>query len=143
MQSKEKELNRFHTICRENGLKITPQRTELFRALLESKDHPTAEILYRKVLVKLPNISYDTVNRTLLSFAELGIIKQTVSRGSAKRFDPDVERHHHFQCVKCERIIDFTFKGYDSLQNPDILPKGVVVLDRKVVIEGICDRCRK
>lgn len=115
----------------------------MFEIMMESSDHPTAEAVYQKVRSKMPNISYDTVNRTLLSFAELGIIKMIQSRGSAKRFDPYLVQHHHFQCVKCNRIIDFQDAGYDQLKMPESLPKNLVVLEKKVVLEGICEQCRK
>lgn len=135
-------MERFFSKCRENNLKITPQRTALFEALLSADDHPTAEAMYRRVRERLPNISFDTVNRTLLSFVEFGIIKQAESRESAKRFDPNVERHHHFHCIKCGRIIDFMETNYDDLDSSSHLPEGVLVLGGRVVLEGICDKCR-
>ncbi|MCA9473629.1 MAG: transcriptional repressor, partial [Nitrospira sp.] len=34
---------------KEQGLKITPQRTAIYKALIETASHPTAEDLYRHV----------------------------------------------------------------------------------------------
>lgn len=143
MINQTEALNLFYEQCRERGLKITPQRVLVFTILLGRPDHPTADGVYQAVRKKLPNISYDTVNRTLLSFSEHGIIKVVESRGSAKRFDPDVEQHHHFQCVKCNRIIDFQYAGYNQLDVPKHLPKGLKILEKKVVLEGICDQCQE
>jgi len=143
VNDKTSETERFFSKCRENNLKITPQRRVLFEALLSADDHPTAEVMYRRVREKLPNISYDTVNRTLLTFVEVGIIRQAESRESAKRFDPNVERHHHFHCIKCGRIIDFVDPNYDNFDSPRNLPEGLLVLGGRVVLEGICDRCRE
>ncbi|MBN1594440.1 transcriptional repressor [candidate division FCPU426 bacterium] len=123
-------------------MRITPQRTTVYAALTEADDHPTAEAVYKRVRKKMPNISYDTVNRTLLSFVEIGVLKMVQSRGSAKRFDPELEQHHHFQCLKCNRIIDFKYENYNQLKLPPHLPKGTRVLDKKVVLEGICENCR-
>ena len=143
MDDKSSEMNRFFSKCREKNLKITPQRTTLFEEILSAADHPTAEAMYQRVRKRLPNISFDTVNRTLTTFAEFGIIRQVENRGSVKRYDPNVDPHHHFQCIKCHRIIDFVDANYDKLDSPRNLPQGLLVLDKRVVLEGLCDRCRK
>lgn len=142
MRTTSAEIDRFYRQCKENNLKITPQRTALFEDMIDYRDHPTAETVYKRVREKLPNISYDTVNRTLLSFAEMGIIKQIETRGSAKRFDADIEQHHHFQCIRCGRITDFEDEGYNRLKMPETLPEGFIVLDKRVFLEGICSNCR-
>ena len=59
----------FVKTCHQRGLKITPQRVAVYRALIESDQHPTADVMYRKVKTTYPHISFDTVNRTLLTLA--------------------------------------------------------------------------
>ncbi|MBM3297837.1 MAG: transcriptional repressor, partial [Candidatus Aminicenantes bacterium] len=71
---------------REKGLKVTPQRAAIYEELLRARDHPTAEAVYRRVLKRMPNISFDTVNRTLLTFAQIGITKIVEGYGQAKRY---------------------------------------------------------
>jgi Fur family peroxide stress response transcriptional regulator len=39
---------------REYGLKITPQRIVIYQELLKAKDHPSADIIYKRI-VKLPD----------------------------------------------------------------------------------------
>jgi transcriptional regulator len=60
-------IERFYKKAKEHGLKITPQRTAIYRELLKAKDHPSANIIYREIVKKIPDISFDTVNRTLLT----------------------------------------------------------------------------
>ena len=55
----------FRKKCREANLKITPQRTIIFDALVNDKGHPTADIVFQRVRKKIPNISFDTISRTL------------------------------------------------------------------------------
>jgi len=63
-RSKLKEkMNAFQAKCREAGLKVTPQRMAVYKVLIESKQHPSAEMVFRKVRGVIPNISLDTVNR--------------------------------------------------------------------------------
>ena len=124
------------------GLKITPQRMAVLGALKNNQDHPTADTIYQKTKLKLPNISFDTVNRTLIAFAQSGVIKITEGRGGAKRYDPMTEPHHHFHCVRCNKIIDFVNKEYDRIKLPENITKKHQVLGQKIVLDGICQDCK-
>jgi Fur family peroxide stress response transcriptional regulator len=123
-------------------LKITPQRMVILSELADNHDHPTADAIYQKIKQKLPNISFDTVNRTLLAFAQSGIIKIAEGQGGAKRYDPMTEPHHHFHCVRCNRIIDFTNKECDSIKLPERITNKHQVLGQKIVLDGICQDCK-
>jgi len=125
-----------------HDLRITPQRIVVYQELLKSKDHPSAEVLFQRVRNIIPDISLDTVNRTLLTFSKIGIIHIVEGYGEARRFDPDIENHHHFRCVNCNSIIDFEYKPYDDIIVPGDLKKRFTVLDKKVLLEGYCDKCR-
>ena len=102
----------FVLLCKKNNLKITPQRSLIYKELLASKDHPSAEALYRKVKKIFPAISFDTVYRTLLTFSKIGIADILTLPGEPKRFDGDKNRHYHFRCMKCDNIIDINDSGY-------------------------------
>lgn len=136
-------LDMFWRRSRENGLKRTPQRTAIFQELLKAKDHPTAEGIYKRIVKKIPNISFDTVNRTLLTLSKTGLIKVVEGYGQAKRYDPDPAIHHHFRCLRCGRIIDFHNKDYDTIAIPAEITKRFRVKSKKVVLEGLCGGCEK
>lgn len=124
------------------NLKITPQRVVILGELADNHNHPTADAIYQKVKLKLPNISFDTVNRTLIAFAQIGVIKTAEGHGGAKRYDPMTEPHHHFHCVKCNRIIDFINKEYDRIKFPESITNKHQVLGQKIVLDGICQNCK-
>ncbi len=42
-------LDVFVQNCRRNGLKITPQRTAVYKTLIKSKEHPSAEMVWGQV----------------------------------------------------------------------------------------------
>ena len=123
-------------------LKITPQRMAILSELADNYDHPAAGAIYQKMKQKLPNISFDTVNRTLITLARSGVIKIAEGQGGAKRYDPATEPHHHFHCVVCNRIIDFVNKEYDRIKLPDNIAKKHKVLGQKIVLDGICQNCK-
>ena len=140
--STEQRLLSFESICREHGLSITPQRVAIYKELISSAEHPSAITIYKKVSEYYPNISLDTVNRTLLTFHKIGLAKAVGGSGDPKRFDPNLEPHHHFRCVRCGEIIDFRDEFYDALEIPAEIKEKFVVLEKKVHLEGFCDQCR-
>ena len=138
----KEKMDAFQAKCRKAGLKITPQRMAVYKVLIESKQHPSAEVVFRKVREVLPNISLDTVNRTLLTLAEIGAALIVEGSGDVKRFDGKLETHQHFKCVKCKRIFDFHYKPFDNIAVPKSISRKFIVLKKTVYLEGICDSCR-
>jgi Fur family transcriptional regulator, peroxide stress response regulator len=136
-------LEFFYRRSREQGLKITPQRSAIYEELLKAKDHPTADMIYKRIVKKIPNISFDTVNRTLLTFSKIGITNVVEGYGQAKRYDPDMDLHHHFRCIKCGSIIDLYNREFDNITVPEEVNKQFTVINKKVVLEGLCSKCRR
>ena len=134
-------VKRFIETCRQHQLKITPQRVAIYRELIQSKQHPTADMMFRSIRDAFPNISFDTVNRTLLTFAEIGVVEVVEVFGGPKRFDPDIGDHHHLHCKACGRIIDFEYDAYDRLELPEALAAAFTVTSRRVVLRGLCQAC--
>lgn len=133
----------FEEICHQHGLSITPQRVAIYNELITSSDHPSAVAIFNKVREYYTNISLDTVNRTLLKFQEIGLAKVVESSGHPKSFDPNLEPHHHFRCVRCGRIVDFKDDAYDALAFPESLSEKFIILDKIVHLDGICDLCQQ
>ncbi|MGD2246267.1 MAG: Fur family transcriptional regulator [Candidatus Aminicenantes bacterium] len=140
---KNNSIDVFKEKCRKNNLKITPQRIVIYRELKKSKDHPHAEALYKRINKIIPDISLDTVNRTLLTFLKIGIVCTVEGYGEPRRFDPDIENHHHFRCVNCNTIIDFDYRSYENINVPEKIKKENKVLNKKILLEGYCHKCRK
>ena len=99
-------------------------------------------MICEKVRQYYPYISLDTVSRTLQTLNKIGLAKVVEFSGEAKRFDPNLDRHHHFRCVQCGRIIDFTNESYDAIEIPEELKMKYTILEKRVCLEGICDRCK-
>lgn len=47
------------------GLKVTPQRQSIFRAMYGNDQHPTAEAVHARVVFDMPTVSLRTVCATL------------------------------------------------------------------------------
>ena len=133
----------FQTACREKGLRVTPQRIEIFKELATASDHPTAEKLHQRLIERMPTLSLDTVYRTLGTFSNLGLIKKVETVESQARFEVSYVQHHHLICEHCGKIIDFQWRYVDDAA----LPQDVQHLGRferkNVVVYGICRDCLK
>jgi len=139
----KEKMSLFQAKCREAGLKVTPQRMAVYKVLIESKQHPSADMVFRKVRGVIPNISLDTVNRTLLTLAEIGAASIVEGSGDVKRFDGRLDTHQHFKCIKCKKIFDFHHKPFDNITVPKNISRKFTVLRKTVYLEGICNLCRK
>lgn len=127
--------------CRQSGLKVTPQRVAVYEELCRSGEHPTAEQLCTVLRRRFPNISLDTVNRALLTFARIGVVEIIESFGSPRRYDPSLTTHHHLHCIKCGAVYDFHCAAYDRLRIPEGVGRGFRIIGKRVVLRGICPDC--
>jgi Fur family transcriptional regulator, peroxide stress response regulator len=135
-------LDLFIQNCRRNGLKITPQRMAVYKTLLESKEHPSAEMVWGNVRRLFPGISLDTVNRTLLTIVEIGLASFVEGSGDVRRYDGDLDNHQHFKCIKCKKVFDFHYEPYDDIKVPESITAKFEILRKTVYFEGICASCR-
>lgn len=138
----EEKLEAFGTQCKEAGLKMTPQRRAIYRFLLETKEHPSADTVFRNVRHTFPNISLDTVNRTLLTLNRIGAAFVVEGTGDAKRFDANLDDHQHFKCINCKRIIDFHHAPFDNVEIPTCIRDQFTILRKTVYFEGLCHDCQ-
>ncbi|HOG17025.1 MAG TPA: transcriptional repressor [Syntrophales bacterium] len=139
----EKQLGQFKKTCREAGFKLTYQRQEIYRELICSDDHPSAETLHMRLTKKMPMLSLDTVYRTLATFVRIGLIQKVETIESQARFDAREERHHHAICNQCNEIINFYCTSIDELQLPEALRSWGKIDRRDLVVYGICRKCLK
>jgi len=137
----ERRLEHLRSVAREAGLKLTHQRLEIFREIAGSEEHPDAETIFRAVQQRMPTVSLDTVYRTLWMLHDLGLVTTLGPQRSGVRFDANLERHHHFSCVRCGLVRDFESPKLDDLPLPDGLSSLGSVLNAHVEVRGLCARC--
>lgn len=137
------QLSDFETSCRNSGLKVTHQRLEIFRELLASSDHPTADMIHQRIRNKLPTVSLDTVYRTLATLSDCGLINRVNTSESLARFEVSRIRHHHLICRRCGDIKDFMWPLIDRAELPDEISNWGEIKDKNLVAYGVCSKCLK
>ncbi len=137
----DEKVQWFTELCRKRGLKVTPQRVAIYKELAGTDMHPSADKLHRKVKERFSSISLDTVNRTLLTLADIGAAFVVEGSGDTRRFDAGMDNHQHFRCVVCHGITDFHHEPFDEIELPESISDKFKVLRKTVYLEGICELC--
>ena len=139
----DKRVKAFSEVSRRHGDKTTRQRTEIYRELAKTLEHPDAETLYRQVRKRIPSISLDTVYRTLRLLEDEGLISRVGSISERTRFDANTDHHHHFVCTECGFIGDVYNEEWNDVRPPkDVTAMGKVNSVR-VELRGLCKACQK
>ncbi len=97
-------------------MNTTPQRAAVYKALLQSTEHPTPEMLYRKVRRAMPSLSLATVYKALDALERLGLVQAVDVDSDSRRFDANMDLHHHMVCTECRGVIDFYDESFDDLE---------------------------
>ncbi len=140
-EEQKKRLEEFRERCTSRGLRITPQRTEVFRVLLGCDDHPSADLVFERVRERIPNVSLDTVYRILYWLEDEGLVFRLPISSDRFRFDGDVEPHHHYVCSECGSIFDFYSDDVDRIELPTEVMSFGRIERRHLQVSGICRDC--
>ncbi len=119
-----------------SGLRMTPQRREVYRFLQQERNHPTANDVFIRVKDRLPNISLATVYNCLEALVQHGIIRQVNFDRESSRYCPNLSEHGHFHDEVTGVIHDVDFKPGINLADVLNLPLGAVIDDVEITLRG-------
>ncbi|NDL68391.1 Fur family transcriptional regulator [Anaerotalea alkaliphila] len=124
----------------EKGVKPSFQRIKVYEYLMNNKEHPTVENIYRDLIKEIPTLSKTTVYNSLNTFIEKGVVQAISIDGNEMRYDLYERRHGHFKCEVCGRIYDFLppKEAYEELEALE----GFLITDRQIYLKGVCKNCR-
>lgn len=124
--------------------RFSHQRERIYQAVLESRDHPTAEMVYHRLKPELPRLSLGTVYRNLIFFQERGDIRSVGVIQGQERFDAVVTPHSHFVCEYCGAVIDLPHLTLDSEMDHAVSQQyGLMVYRHELTLHGLCPDCIK
>lgn len=127
--------------CRAAGMNVTPQRRAVYKALLESEEHPTPEALYKRVRRQMPSLSLATIYKVLDALESVGLVRAVPVLSRKRRYDANDDVHHHLVCTACGDIKDYYSEEFDRLVPRQTL-RGFRPQAVSVNITGLCARCR-
>ena len=123
------------------AMRYSRQREKIYEFLLQSDDHPSAEMIYTGLKDELPELSLGTVYRNLHLLEELGKIRRVTSHQGNERYDAICGDHAHFICLKCGSILDLPGPDPQVLQDSLPLEEGYHVSNLDMILSGECPQC--
>ena len=124
---------------------FSAKREAIYKAIVNTNIHPTAEWVYDKLKPEIPNLSLGTVYRNITVFKEMGIVKSIGVYNGQERYDWDMSPHSHFVCTACFKITDipkgrnFVDKSmYDFVESEC----NSEVKSHSINFFGLCSNCR-
>ena len=123
--------------------RMTRQRRVILEALKKTLNHPTASEVYEVVRKTLPRISLGTVYRNLEMLSACGMIRKLEGLGRQKRFEHQLERHHHIRCLACGRVDDIAVPPDLDMDNAFRDSTAYEILGHRVEFVGVCPHCRQ
>lgn len=119
------------------GLRMTKQRKEVYRVLMENRDHPTASEVYERVRQSTPGISLATVYNCLETLVEHKAVKQVNFERESSRYCPNLSEHGHFHDEATGTIRDIKFKEGVNLSDFLEIPEGTQITNLDITLRGI------
>jgi Fe2+ or Zn2+ uptake regulation protein len=124
-----------------NGQRFTEQRSAVYRYLLNTEFHPTADDVFTQVRGQIPDISLATVYKSLETLVGCGLaVKLTYGDGSA-RYDGRTDPHPHARCLGCGVVLDVPGRLDGAVLEGLGQPAGFSVAGYRLELVGHCDSC--
>lgn len=142
---------KFKTLLKQNGLKVTTQRIAILEVLSNRPDkHLTAEEIYDCVKEMFPDIGLATVYRTIQVLSDLKLIDKLNLDDGYTRYeigsaDPQAPSHHHHHliCLECGQVLAFQDDLLENLEQRIQETMGFEVVNHEVKLFGICSKCKQ
>jgi Fur family peroxide stress response transcriptional regulator len=126
-----------------NGQRYTEQRAAVYRFLMSTEAHPTADDVFTSVRHDIPDISLATVYKSLETLVSCGLaLKLTYGDGSA-RYDGRTDQHHHARCLRCGSVADVPGAVDATALAHQLQPgRGFAVEGYRLELVGFCSDCQ-
>lgn len=137
------ELQEVLDHLKKQHIRITETRKAIIAYVMDSHDHPSAEMIYQDLLPTYPNLSLATVYNNLKLLLEAGFVTE-IKRNNDTTTYYDFMGHDHINliCEQCGKILDI------EVERPSLVAEVEATTDfqiRKeiVTLYGICPDCQK
>lgn len=144
MPATDERLKEAAKTLREQGQRLTPQRLELLRLLIEAREPLSAYELHARVRAVHPHVSLDTVYRNLFMLTTSGLVGQiNLQNREAARFEFQGDAHHHHAvCLSCGKTFGLELCPAEHLAAS--LPSDMAFRPVNHVFEvyGYCSSCQ-
>lgn len=143
-ERKNINIDTLNERVRKAGMKLTSQRTQILKTLLNHPEPISADEIFKKYDGKSEAMDLVTIYRILKKFEESLIVSRLEFGDGVARFELTLEsghHHHHVICRQCQRVepihlcdLEEHIKTVESM--------GYKNLSHRLDFFGICSRCQ-
>jgi len=126
---------------RSAGYRITPQRLAIIKILVESREHPSVEQIYRQVRKDFPTTSLATVYNTLERLKETREVLELSFSGGSRYDGLNPHSHPHLRCTVCGAIEDLDIDLGPAAEEV-AARRGYADVRHRLEFYGVCPRCQ-
>ncbi|MDR1831419.1 MAG: transcriptional repressor [Fusobacteriaceae bacterium] len=134
------QVENIGNFLKSKDIRPSYQRIKVYQYLIEHKNHPTVDMIYKALGPEITTLSKTTVYNTLNLFIQHGIVNMIVIEENETRYDADMHTHGHFKCVKCGKLNDVMLPE-DVIDR--ITAEGCDVKEKHIYMKGLCRECKE
>ena len=129
-------------LLRRHGLRVTPKRLAVLRAVSE-RPHSTTHDIVEVVQAEVGAVSPQAVYDALAACTERGLVRRIQPAGSPARYERRVaDNHHHLICRTCSQMVDVDCAVGETPCLTAADDSGFEIDEAEVVYWGRCPTCR-
>ncbi len=124
-----------------SGQRYTEQRAAVYRCLLGTTSHPTADDVFTAVRSDIPDISLATVYKSLETLVGCGLARKLTYGDGSARYDGRTDPHPHARCLSCGAVMDVEGRVDPSAFRGLGTAPGFSVEGYRLELVGVCGDC--
>jgi Fur family peroxide stress response transcriptional regulator len=137
------ELESVINLLREHGCRITPQRIDVVKYILNTRSHPSADDIHKVIKKRYPTVSLATVYKTLDLLKKMYIVQELGFADKSARYETSNKAHINMVCVNCGRISDVEgIEGLSDLESHAKDKSNYYILSSRFELHGYCPICK-
>jgi len=125
------------------GQRYTEQRAAVYRFLLGTVRHPTADEVFTAVRSDIPDISLATVYKSLEALVGCELAMKLTYGDAAARYDARTDPHPHARCTVCGSVLDVPGRIDARVLEGLGTVRGFMVEGYRLELVGRCGGCQK
>ncbi len=143
-ERKNVNIDSLNERVRKAGMKLTSQRSQMLKILLDHPEPISADEIFKKFASKSEGMDLVTIYRILKKFEEAGLVSRLEFGDGVARFELTLEsghHHHHVICRLCQRVeplhicdLDHHIKMVETM--------GYKQVSHRLDFFGVCSQCQ-
>ena len=138
------EIEVFREFIRNKGLRNTPEREQVVRAVFSIHDHFDVDGLFLLLQRQNEKISRATIYRTIPLLLESGLIQEAYFENGHLHYEHIYghEHHSHLRCLDCGKVVEFTEESVGEVEEKVADHFDFLVTGHKLDVYGYCAKCK-